>query len=221
MECPHCNIHIYEKKLQKTISSDQSGCWGIIYQGCPSCNNLIIWLAYKDKVKIGDGQDIHFSNSNIKCVILPTSSIRSVPSQVPEAISQDFIESASIVCMSPKASATLSRRCLQHILIDAAKVNPKSNLDQQIQEAIDQRNMPSYISDMLDSVRMIGNFAAHPSKSITTGIIIEVEPEEANYNLYVIEQLFDFYYVKPSLIKERKDQINAKILDSGKTKLLK
>jgi len=221
MECPHCNIHIHENRSQQTIGSDNSRYWGVFYQNCPSCSNLIIWLACKDKVAIDDYQHIHFKDEDIRYVVLPTSSVRTVPPQVPEAISQDFIESASIVDVSPKASATLSRRCLQHILIDAAKVNPKSNLDQQIQEAIDKRNMPSYIVDMLDSVRMIGNFGAHPNKSLTTGLIIDVEPEEANHNLYVVEHLFDFYYVKPYVIKERKDQINAKIVDSGKTKLLK
>lgn len=221
MECPHCNIHIHEDTSQKSISSDQGGYWGVLYQNCPSCKKLIMWLSCKDKSKIKDFQHIYFDNDDIKYVILPASSIRTAPPQVPEDIAQDFIESASIVDMSPKASATLSRRCLQNILIEAAEVNSKSNLDQQIQEAIDKKNMPSYISEMLDSVRIVGNFAAHPSKSKTTGLIIEVEPEEANLNLYVIEQLFDFYYVTPSVIKERKNKINAKILDSGKTKLIK
>ena len=220
MECPHCNIHIHEDRSQQTISSDNSRYWGVLYQKCPSCNNLIIWLASKNKDKIKDLQHIYFTNADIRYVVLPASSIRTAPPQVPEAIARDFIESASIVDASPKASATLSRRCLQHILIEAAEVNPKSNLDKQIQEAIDKKNMPSYISDMLDSVRIVGNFEAHPSKSTTTGLIIEVEPEEANLNLYVIEQLFDFYYVKPYIIKERKEQINAKIIDSGKTKIL-
>ena len=44
--------------------------------------------------------------------LLPTSSARVFPEYVPKPIRQDYEEACDILDRSPKASATLSRRCL-------------------------------------------------------------------------------------------------------------
>lgn len=63
---------------------------------------------------------------------------------------------------------------------------------------------------------MIGNFAAHPEKSQSTGQIVPVEPREAESNLAVLEALFDFYYVQPAQLAKKKTQLDAKLKDAGK-----
>jgi len=68
----------------------------------------------------------------------------------------------------------------------------------------------------LDAVRNIGNFAAHPMKSQSTGEIVPVEPGEAEWNLDVLESLFDFHFVAPAKTKARKDALNKKLKDAGK-----
>ncbi len=68
----------------------------------------------------------------------------------------------------------------------------------------------------LDAVRNIGNFAAHPLKSQSTGEIVEVEPGEAEWNLEVLEMLFDFYYVQPAHAQKRRDELKKKLADAGK-----
>ena len=50
------------------------------------------------------------------------------------------------------------------------------------------------IMKAVDAIRNIGNFAAHPLKDMTTGIIANVEPGEAEWSLDVLEALFDFVY---------------------------
>jgi hypothetical protein len=62
----------------------------------------------------------------------------------------------------------------------------------------------------LHYVREIGNFAAHPSKDNKTGEIIDVEPGEAEFSLNVIEDLFDFYFVAPERLKQRRAAINPR-----------
>jgi len=69
---------------------------------------------------------------------------------------------------------------------------------------------------MLDQVRTIGNFAAHPDKDATTAAIIDVEPGEAEWNLDVLDELFDFYYVKQAAIMRMTDQLNEKLKAAGK-----
>lgn len=90
---------------------------------------------------------------------------------------------------------------LQQILRDKAGVKP-GNLADGIQQVIDSSKLSSHIFKLLDSVRNIGNFAAHPIKSKASGEIIDVELGEAEWNLDVLEALFDFYFVQPELLKK-------------------
>lgn len=121
-----------------------------------------------------------------------------------------------MIMASPKASAALSRRCLQHVLRDGAKTK-KKDLADQIDEVLP--TLPSHTAGLIDAVRTIGNFAAHPIKSTHTGEIIDVEPGEAELLLDVLEEVFDFYFVKPAETKKKRDAINAKLAAAGKPPL--
>ena len=119
---------------------------------------------------------------------------------------------------SAKASAALSRRCLQLLLRDKAKVKHQ-DLVKEIQELLDRGTLPSHIAESLDAARNIGNFAAHATKSKSTGEIVPVEDGEAEWNLDVLESLFDFYFVSPARTKARRDALNKKLADAGKPPL--
>jgi hypothetical protein len=73
-----------------------------------------------------------------------------------------------LITDSPKASAALGRRCLQHLLREAAKVKP-GNLADEIQQVIDSGKLPSDLAESIDAIRNLGNFAAHPMKSQHSG----------------------------------------------------
>ncbi|MEI8253036.1 MAG: hypothetical protein WCG25_04765 [bacterium] len=45
--------------------------------------------------------------------LLPVSEAKVLPDYIPDPIKQDYYEACRIRDLSPKASATLSRRCLQ------------------------------------------------------------------------------------------------------------
>jgi hypothetical protein len=72
------------------------------------------------------------------------------------------------------------------------------------------------LAEIVDAVRQTGNFAAHPVKSQVTGQILPVEPHEAEWNLDVLEALFDFYYVQPVIIAKKRALLNAKLQEAGK-----
>jgi hypothetical protein len=116
---------------------------------------------------------------------------------------------------SPKASAALSRRCLQNILREKANVK-KSDLNNEIDQVIDSKQLPSHLSESIDAIRNIGNFAAHPIKCTNTGEIMDVEPGEAEWTLDVLEGLFDFYFVQPGLHAKKKEALNKKLQEAGK-----
>jgi len=142
----------------------------------------------------------------------------SVPPEVPPDIVEDYKEACVVLADSPKASAALSRRCLQILLRTAAGVKP-GDLSGEIQQVLDSKTLPTSVAENVDAIRNIGNFAAHPNKSTSTGEVLPVEPEEAEWNLEVLESLFDVYFVQPARAKAKRDALNKKLQDAGKPPL--
>jgi len=141
-----------------------------------------------------------------------------IPKEVPEKYAGDYKEACLVLADSPKVSATLSRRCLQKLLREVAGVKP-GDLSKEIQEVIDSGKLPSDLSEAIDSIRNTGNFAAHPNKSLHTGEIFDVEPGEAEWSLDVIEDLFDFYFVRPAKTRAKKEALNKKLKEAGKPEM--
>ena len=134
---------------------------------------------------------------------------------VPDEFAKDYTEACLVIADSPKASAALSRRCLQNILRGKAGVK-KSDLSKEIEEVLQSKQLPSHLALAIDAVRNIGAFAAHPIKSTNTGEIVDVEPGEAEWLLDVLEGLFDFYFVQPAELARKREALNKKLTDAGK-----
>lgn len=58
-----------------------------------------------------------------------------------------------------------------------------SSLAKEIDDFIQLNGVPSYLTDAVDAIRNIGNFAAHPLKDTHSGEIVDVEPGEAEWLL--------------------------------------
>ena len=144
---------------------------------------------------------------------------RPVPPEVEASFTNDFNEACLVIGDSEKASAALSRRCLQKLLIEKAGAKEKAALDSQIQEVIDSGTLPSYLTEAIDAIRNIGNFALHPIKSTHTGAVIEVETGEAEWLLDTLEGLFDFYFVQPAILRKKRAALDKKLEEAGKSKL--
>jgi hypothetical protein len=137
------------------------------------------------------------------------------PKEVPEEFAADYREASLVVADSPKASAALSRRCLQHIFREKAGVTP-SDLAKEIDQVLERNLLPSHLAEAVDAVRNVGNFAAHPMKSKASGEILPVEPGEAEWTLDVLDGLFDFFFVQPELLKKRRAALDVKLAAAGK-----
>ena len=155
-------------------------------------------------------------STNLIMVYPKASGRPPVPTEVPPEFAEDYTEACLVISDSPKASAALSRRCLQHILRKKAGVKNPNDLAKAIDEVVNDPSMPSDICTSLDAVRHIGNFSAHPNKSTNTGEIVAVEAGEAKWCLEVIEILFNFYFVRPADIKRRTLALNQKLNETGK-----
>ena len=204
-KCPHCFEVFNADKHFDTIGIDPDGHWLIEYQKCLACMKWIVWMIRTDR------------GNQYRVMIRPKGTNRSpIPVEVPEDFAEDYREACLVLADSPKASAALSRRCLQHILREKAGVKNQNDLAKAIQEVVGDPGVPSDISASLDAVRNIGNFSVHPNKSTNTGEIVDVEPMEAEWCLETIEVLFDFYFVRPTKLKGRKVALNEKLVEMGK-----
>ncbi|MDP2304323.1 MAG: DUF4145 domain-containing protein [Ignavibacteria bacterium] len=218
MKCLHCLIEFHANEERTFICEDADESWYIYTYKCPSCKKANLYLVNTQTIRTPKGTILINSTKNTKSKtpVRPKGSNRPpCPPEVPIEFSKDYNEACITLFDSSKASAALSRRCLQSILREKGEVK-HSSLANEIQEIIDKNNLPSHILDIIDAVRNIGNFAAHPIKSTSTGEIVDVDPEEAEWNLDVLEALFDFYFVQPSKIQKKKNALNKKLSDSGK-----
>ncbi|ODS41216.1 hypothetical protein BEH94_02455 [Candidatus Altiarchaeales archaeon WOR_SM1_SCG] len=149
-------------------------------------------------------------------MIYPIGVIRDpCPKEVPPEIALDYKEACLVEHLSKKAAAALARRCLQNMLHQ--QNISKKNLSEEIDEAM--KSLPTHLSKEIDGIRVIGNFAAHPIKSESTGEIVDVEEGETEWILNVLEGLFDFYYVAPERTKAKRNALNAKLQSAGKPNL--
>jgi len=134
--------------------------------------------------------------------LIPPSNAKVFPSYIPRAIIQDYEEACLIVDKSPKASATLARRCLQGMIRDFWEVK-KGRLVDEI-EAIKEKVEPD-VWDAIDVVRKVGNIGAHMEKDIN--VIVEVEPGEAEQLIALIEMLMKEWYIARNERQVRLEEI--------------
>jgi hypothetical protein len=122
--------------------------------------------------------------------LVPASRSKHFPEYIPKVIRDDYEEACLIQDLSPKASATLSRRCLQGMLRDFwdVKTGKLNNEIEQIKERIDLETWAA-----IDAVRQLGNIGAHMEVDIN--VIISVDPEEAKLLIRLVETLMDEWYV--------------------------
>ncbi len=134
----------------------------------------------------------------------PQAAVKVFPDYIPKAILDDYKEAALICNLSPKASATLARRCLQGMIRDFWEVKAGRLVDEinAIEGKVDHGTW-----NAIDSIRSIGNIGAHMEKDIN--LIVDVDPEEAELLIELIEVLLKDWYVEREERKVRTSKIVA------------
>ena len=148
---------------------------------CPNddCNNETV---------VAMGKNGYINDSLV--YIHPISRHRIFPDYIPQAIRSDYEEACSIVERSPKAAATLARRCLQGMLHDFWDIHEK-NLNAEITQL--KGKVPASQWKAIDAVRSIGNIGAHMEHDVNR--IIDVDPGEARKLIRLIEHLVEKWYI--------------------------
>ncbi len=151
----------------------------ITFYRCPNCGEYMITTK-------GIGSAI----SDVDLTIRPISSAIHYPDYIPRQIREDYEEAYAILKLSPKASATLSRRCLQGMIRDFWGVS-RSRLYDEISELKDK--IDPNLWNAIDSLRCLGNIGAHMEKDVN--LIIDIDSEEAEKLVKLIELLMNEWYI--------------------------
>ena len=207
MKCPYCTVEINPTwssggiKLQRAYDDGRydeepwhlgaiiETAWDWQAAECPLCRGDIIFL----NVYSADDPGPPLAQYQA----YPSFTRRkNISDKVPTSLKEEYEEACQVLSISPKASAALSRRILQAMLEERGYT--VEGLFWQIEAALNDTSpdkvLPNSIRQKIDAIRNVGNFAAHPMADTTTFEIINVGPEEAEWCLGIIEELFDHYY---------------------------
>lgn len=162
------------------------------FYNCPNCTKVTLFAkGIGNKVKAVD------------TILFPSSLARQYPEFVPQQIRNDYEEACAILSRSPKASATLSRRCLQGMIRDFWGIT-KSRLYDEISALKDKIQPDLWLA--IDSLRQLGNIGAHMEKDVD--LIVDIDPGEAEKLIKLIELLIKEWYIN----REERRQLFGDIL---------
>jgi len=200
--CPHCNHNAVisydnfsndESKL-KIENADGIKQLTVEWIICPNedCKKLTLEVFLSNLIYNPNAPIIKYEKSDFikSWKLIPQSNAKVYPDYIPKGIKDDYKEACSIKEFSPKASATLSRRCIQGMIRDFFRVKEKSLYDEieAIKDKVDPTTWKS-----ITSIRKIGNIGAHMEKDIN--LIIDVDPKEAQLLINLIEILIKDWYI--------------------------
>lgn len=194
--CPHCGtvieqtdsntqIHQVEFSLSDPAAKSRvriiNCALKVVYRYCPLCEKYAVRIS----------NDNHYSGIPPFSFSQPPVTGFNVPEYIPDSIKSDYYEANAIVDLSPKASATLARRCLQGMIRDFWGITEKT-LFKEI-EALESK-IPADQWSVINGLRRLGNIGAHMESDVNT--IVDIDTDEARKLLKLIELLFKDWYVQ-------------------------
>ncbi len=190
-ECPFC-------KKQQAFSRDN-------YEG-NICGYRRHYTTRRDECVNTDIETFHIKCNNVACNkitvvaksesstkqwdLIPENVCREFPDYIPEQIRNDYKEACMILDKSPKAAATLLRRCLQGMIHDFWEIKEK-NLNAEITSL--KEKITSSQWKAIDGLRSIGNIGAHMEKDVN--LIVDICSSEALQLKKLIELLLEKWYI--------------------------
>lgn len=195
--CPSCgnvtqHVTLHRADWYEADPDDENivdECWWAILK-CTTCSRFSLYRDWWDEDK----------KSWTAALIYPVPI--SSPPEVPENIRQLFSEAVAVRQKSPSLCAVGLRKCLEAVTNDKGC---KGNLSQAIETLSTQGIIPTTLSKMMDSSRLIGNLGAHASGAkLTAG--------DAELLVSFVLAIFEYVYVAPkkiAVVQKRLDVLKA------------
>jgi len=192
-KCPFCGEFMsINNATKRDFSLSFAGMLNPQYTSSPYLHVTVFKCpneACQNETIIASGRHGYIDEKTV--LIHPQAIYRHFPDYVPEGIRADYEEAHLILERSPKASATLARRCLQGMIRDFWKIDGERSLYHEIDAIKDK--VPAAQWAAIDAVRQVGNIGAHMERDVN--LIVDVAPEEAGELLQLIELLIEKWYI--------------------------
>ena len=223
--CPFCGHHAtigsdnHTNNTSTFTDGNKYGAQAVHWQAvtCPNpdCREYSLKLSVHEYGPQSAGGQYQTGKARHFWQLIPAAEMKVFPDYVPAPIVGDYREACLIATLSPKASATVARRCLQGMIRDYWGLS-KGRLVDEIEAIHDKVDRLAW--DAINAVRNIGNIGAHMEKDIN--VIVDVEPQEAKLLIGLIETLVDDWYVtrheresrlsKLVAVAQNKEQVRTK-----------
>ena len=154
--CPYCEVKAHQQWSLTTLVYMGNTLKGLSSATCFNCKEYSLWLDEK--------------------IIYPRTSSAPLPSEdMPKNVKYDFLEARNTVESSPRAAAALLRLVIQKLMIHIGEKG--KDLNQDIGNLVKKGKLVERVQKAVDSVRVIGNNAAHPGQidmkdDIKTAIVL-------------------------------------------------
>lgn len=187
--CPHCGVYA-EQKWAYIVAKDSIGGYydlsevrffsevlpsKYVLTKCQRCNEISVWI-------------------NEKMIYPRIISVVDPNDDLSDDIKKDYIEAATILNDSPRASAALLRLALQKLCKELGEKGKDINEDI---GSLVKKGLNSRVQKSLDSLRITGNSAVHPGE-----INLKEEPERVEKLFQLINFITDKMISEPKEIDE-------------------
>ncbi|MGD0204380.1 MAG: DUF4145 domain-containing protein [Candidatus Bathyarchaeia archaeon] len=187
--CPHCHTKcsFFGKGSNRAFVLNCNGCSKPVYFEVPDSWNIKEDYPQTVIVELESITDYY------------PRLIPNVNEAIPKEVADDLIEAIKCENISAsKATVTQCRRAMQTTCL--LKGTPNADLIDQIDELEAKRIINPTLKDMAHTIRMIGNWGAHPQNDPLRDVTLE----DASEILKFTSELLDEVFVRPARIRELK-----------------
>ena len=195
MKCPVCLVGVHESWEFVDVAHSVDGSrYEMRRMACPECkSDLILVEQYKNDALLS------------QYYAVPQRPTREKMIGIPEKYARLYQDASDVLEISPRASAALSRACLQLLLREYGGVEP-SSLVKEIDQVLASNSLPVRLAQTINAIRQMGNYAVHPDKRNKLGETVDIDEGEAEWGLEILKDLFEHYITKP---KEQSEKMKA------------
>ncbi len=193
--CPRCERHtsIAIRKSHIAAPDDYSEMSDLVYEigECNSCPQHFLVKRVNNKIE----------------QIYPASLPKPVDPRIPEVIKKDLEEAyACFAANAYRATGMMARRAVELLCID--KKAPEGSLIKKIDWLLEQQIITKDLRDWAHEIRLTGNEAAHPPKTIKEEN--PISENDAKDILELLESLVNALYITNHKKEERKQRRNER-----------
>lgn len=190
--CPYCHA-VSQFNCSRLARFPIASGAVLISAECVACSEFSIFLA-------SDNEELQLFPYSLTDIPQPNV-------DMPEDIKKIYLEAATVLKDSPRASAALSRLAIDHLTL---KFSNKNNLNSRIADMV-SKGLSPMVQQALDAVRVIGNNAVHPGT-----IDLSDDSKLALSLLELVNLIVDKQISEPKKIQEVYDRLPKRSLEAIK-----